>query len=395
MPSPYCKLDTNSPLIYLDNNATTRIAPEVFEAMVPYLTEHYGNPSSAYRFGKQVGEAVKTAREQVAALLNVQPRQIYFTSCGTESDNLAIMSALRVSGKKHAVLTEVEHSANMKLGEWLEDNGYGVTWLRVDGQGRINLDEVAASLREDTGVVSIMWANNETGTLFPVEKIAQMCAEKKILFHTDAVQTPGKIPLDLSESPIDFLSLSGHKLHAPKGVGVLYARRGTKLRPYVMGGGQENGKRGGTENVASIVGLGRAAELAAENLVDEQTRVRALRDKFESTLLETIPGTAVNGDAEHRLPNTSNLRFDGVEAEAILLALDQRGICASAGSACTTGSLEPSHVLTAMGLKPEQARSCVRFSLSHFNTEEEVDTVLEAIPAIIADLRAQSVQPTT
>lgn len=387
-------MDTNSPLIYLDNNATTRIAPEVFEAMVPYLTEHYGNPSSAYRFGKQVGEAVKTAREQVAALINVQPRQIYFTSCGTESDNLAIMSALRVSGKKHAVLTEVEHSANMKLGEWLEDNGYGVTWLRVDGTGRLNMDEVAASLREDTGVVSIMWANNETGTLFPVEEIAKMCAEKKILFHTDAVQTPGKIPLDLSDSPIDFLSLSGHKLHAPKGVGVLYARRGTKLRPYVMGGGQENGKRGGTENVASIVGLGRAAELAAENLVDEQTRVRALRDKFESTLLQQIPGTAVNGDPEHRLPNTSNLRFDGVEAEAILLALDQRGICASAGSACTTGSLEPSHVLTAMGLKPEQARSCVRFSLSHFNTEAEVEAALAAIPSIIAELRAQSVQPT-
>jgi len=386
-------MDANPPLIYLDNNATTRVAPEVFEAMTPYLTEQYGNPSSAYRFGKQVAEALKTAREQVAALINAQPRQIYFTSCGTESNNLAIMSALRVTGKKHAVLTEVEHSANMKMGEWLEENGYGVSWLRVDGQGRLSLDDVAAALREDTAVVSVMWANNETGTLFPVKEIASLCAEKKILFHTDAVQTPGKIPLDVSDTGIDFLSLSGHKLHAPKGVGVLYARKGTKLRPYVMGGGQENGKRGGTENVASIVGLGRAAELAAEHLVDEQTRVRELRDRFESTLLEKIPGLKVSGDPENRLPNTSNLAFTGLEAEAILIALDRQGICASAGSACTTGSLEPSHVLTAMGMKPEVARSCVRFSLSHYTTAAEIDTALEAIPKIAAELKAQSVQP--
>ncbi|MEM1059820.1 MAG: cysteine desulfurase NifS [Verrucomicrobiota bacterium] len=386
-------MDANSPLIYLDNNATTRIAPEVFEAMVPHLTEQYGNPSSAYRFAKAAAEAIKTAREQVAALLHCQPRQIYFTSCGTESNNLAITAALRVSGHRHVVLTEVEHSANIKMGEWLEEQGYGVTWLRVDAHGRLSLEDVAAALREDTAVVSVMWANNETGTLFPVEEIARLCAERKILFHTDAVQAPGKIPLDLSDSPIDFLSLSGHKLHAPKGVGVLYARRGTKLRPYVMGGGQENGKRGGTENVASIVGLGRAAELAAENLVDEQTRVRALRDRLEAGLLERVPGLRVNGDAENRLPNTTNLAFTGVEAEAILLALDRQGICASAGSACTTGALEPSHVLTAMGLSPDLARSCLRFSLSHYTTEAEVDTALEVIPRIVAELKDQSVRP--
>ena len=378
-------------VIYLDNNATTRIAPEVFEAMVPFLTEHYGNPSSAYSFGKRVEGHLKEAREKVAALLGCTPKEIIFTSCGTESDNAAIWSALQTTGKKHIVTTQVEHSAIMNQTEWLEKNGYGVTRLPVAPDGTLSLADVENAIRDDTAIISIMWANNETGVLFPVEEIASLCKRKGVLFHTDAVQTPGKIDLrSVAKSDINFLSMSGHKLHAPKGVGVLYAKRKTVVRPYVIGGGQERGKRGGTENVASIVGLGRASEMALANLGDEQNRVRALRDRFENTLLEKLPYLYINGRRDQRLPNTSNIAFDFVEAEAILMSLDDKGICASSGSACTTGSLDPSHVLSAMGLTPARARSCVRFSFSHYNSDADIDAALQILPPMIERLRSMS-----
>jgi cysteine desulfurase len=378
-------------VVYLDNNATTRVAPEVFEAMVPFLTEYYGNPSSAYSFGKRVEGHLKEAREKVAGLLGCTPKEIIFTSCGTESDNAAVWSALQTTGKKHVVTTQVEHSALMNQTEWLEKNGYGVTRLPVAADGTLSLADVEKAIRDDTAIVSIMWANNETGVLFPVEEIASLCKRKGVLFHTDAVQTPGKIDLrHVAKSDIDLLSLSGHKLHAPKGVGVLYAKKRTKLVPYVIGGGQERGKRGGTENVASIVGLGRASELAIQNLADEGSRVRALRDRFENALLEKLPNLYVNGRRDQRLPNTSNIAFDFVEAEAILMSLDDKGICASSGSACTTGSLDPSHVLSAMGLTPARARSCVRFSFSHYNTEADIDYALQILPPMIERLRAMS-----
>lgn len=377
-------------LTYLDNNATTAVAPEVFEAMVPYLTELYGNPSSAYAFGKRVSASIVAAREKVAALLNADPKEIFFTSCGTESDNAAIWSALRTSGKKHLITTAVEHSAIMNQSEYLETQGYKVTFLPVDSEGMIDLKQLESSIHEDTGVVSIMTANNETGVIFPIKEISEICHKKGVLFHTDAVQCPGKIKLDVRDTNVDFLSLSGHKLHAPKGVGVLYVKRRTKFLPYVVGGGQERGKRGGTENVASIVGLGKAAELALATLDDEQTRVRALRDKFETTLKAKLPNIYINGEGSPRLPNTSNIAFDFVEAEAILLRLDLEGICCSSGSACTTGSLDPSHVLSAMGLTPARARSCVRFSFSHYNTEADIDYALKVIPPIMEKLRAMS-----
>jgi cysteine desulfurase len=378
-------------LIYLDNNATTRIAPEVFEAMVPFLTEYYGNPSSAYSFGKRVEGHLKEAREKVAALVGATPKEIIFTSCGTESDNAAIWSALQTTGKKHIVTTQVEHSAIMNQTDWLGRNGYGVTRLGVRPDGTLDLQELENAIRDDTAIVSVMWANNETGVIFPVEEIAAICKRRGTLFHTDAVQTPGKIDLrHVAKSDIDFLSLSGHKLHAPKGVGVLYAKRRTKIVPFVIGGGQERGKRGGTENVASIVGLGRAAELSLEHLAEEGVRVKALRDRFENTLLERLPNLYVNGNREQRLPNTSNIAFDFVEAEAVLMRLDAVGICASSGSACTTGSLDPSHVLVAMDLAPARARSCVRFSFSRFNSDADIDRALEVLPPMIEQLRAMS-----
>jgi cysteine desulfurase len=383
--------ETRPEITYLDNNATTRVAPEVFEAMVPFLTEFYGNPSSAYGFGKLVEGHLNEARAKVAALLGCTPKEIIFTSCGTESDNMAIWSALQTSGKRHVVTTQVEHSAIMNQTEQLERMGFGVTRLPVRADGTLDVADVEKAIRDDTGVVSIMWANNETGVLFPVEEIASICKRKGVLFHTDAVQTPGKIDLrHVARSDIDFLSLSGHKLHAPKGVGVLYVKRRTKVVPYVIGGGQERGKRGGTENVASIIGLGRASELALETLSDEQTRVRALRDLFEESLMQRLPNLYINGKRDQRLPNTSNIAFDFVEAEAILFRLWDKRICASSGSACTTGSLDPSHVLSAMGLTPARARSCVRFSFSHYNRDTDIDLALEIIPPMIEQLRAMS-----
>lgn len=375
-------------VIYFDNNATTRVAPEVADAMIPMLREFWGNPSSAYAFGAQVHGHVEKARAQCAALINCDPKEIVFTSCGTESNNAAIHSALVTQpGKKHVITTGVEHSANMNFGAYLQKQGYDVTFLPVESDGSLDVHLLEKSIRPDTAIVSIMWANNETGVLFPIEEIAAICRSKGVLCHTDAVQVPGKLKIDVKALGVDFLSLSAHKLHAPKGIGLLYVKRRTKFQPYVIGGHQERGRRGGTENVAHIVGFGRAAELALAHLNEENTRVRALRDKLEDTILRTIPNTVRNGAKEPRLPNTANIAFDFVEAEAVLLLLDQLGICASSGSACTTGSLDPSHVLTAMGLNPMRARGSVRFSLGLYNTAEEVDYVLKHLPGLIKRLR--------
>jgi cysteine desulfurase len=382
---------TQPAIYYFDNNATTRVAPEVVDAMIPFLREQWGNPSSTYAFGRQVGEHVDQARARVAALINAEPREVIFTSCGTESNNSAIHSALATQpDKRHVLTTAVEHSANTNFCALLQKRGYTVTFLPVTPDGALDLQQLEAAIRPDTAIVSVMWANNETGILFPVREIAAICRRKGTLFHTDAVQTPGKLKIDVRELDVDFLSLSAHKLHAPKGIGLLYVKRRVKYQPYIVGGGQERGRRGGTENVASIVGFGRAAELAMASLPDEHTRARALRDRLEDGILAAMPGTSRNGAKEPRLPNTSNLAFEGVEAEGILMLLDQAGICASSGSACTTGSLDPSHVLTAMGCSVARARSSIRFSLGIYNTEAEVDYVLKHLPGIIAKLRANS-----
>ena len=386
-------------IYYLDNNATTRVAPEVVEAMLPFLTEQWGNPSSAYSFGKTVGKAVAEAREKVASLINANPREIIFTSCGTESNNAAINSALTSQpGKRHLITTAIEHSANIKFGESLEKRGCEVTWIPVDRAGQLDVHEIHEAIREDTAVVSVMTANNETGVIYPVEEIAAICRSKGVLFHTDAVQTPGKLKLDVKSMEADYLSLSAHKLHAPKGIGILYVRKGVSFQPYVMGGEQEQGRRGGTENVASMVAFGKAAEIAMASLDKDLSRIRALRDRMEDGIFNTIEGVSRNGAKEPRLANTSNLSFANCEAGAILLLLDREGICASNGSACTTGSLAPSHVLTAMGLTPELAMGAVRLSLSKYSTEEEIDHLLEKLPGIIAKLRgnpAKTAEPAT
>ena len=376
---------------YFDNNATTRVAPEVVEAMLPFLRDFWGNPSSAYSFGTYVAGQIDHAREKVAALIGAESKEVVFTSCGTESDNAVLENALAAQqGKRHIVTTAVEHSAIIKHCEVLQKRGVEVTFLPVDPDGMLDLHLLDQSIRNDTALVSIMWANNETGVVFPIEEIAAICRSKNVPFHTDATQVPGKLKIDVRGVGVDFLTLSAHKLHAPKGVGMLYVRRRAKFQPYIIGGPQERGRRGGTENVASIIGFGRAAELAVAHLDDENTRVRALRDRLESTILGAISNTIRTGAREPRLPNTSNIAFDSVEAEGILMALDQLGICASSGSACTTGSLHPSHVLTAMGIKPARAKGCVRFSLGIYNTDEEVDYVLKHIPGVIARLRAAS-----
>lgn len=378
----------------MDNNATSMIAPEVIEAMMPYLTEAYGNPSSMHTFGGAVGEAVSNARQQVATLLGADPEEITFTSCGTESDSTAILSALRTfPDKRHVITTRVEHPAIKNLCENLESvtgHKYKVTRLKVDAEGMLDMAEYEAALTDDTAIVSVMWANNETGVIFPVEEMARMAKLRGILFHTDAVQAVGKIPVDLKHLDIDYLSLSGHKLHAPKGIGVLYVKRGTLFVPFLTGGHQEHGRRGGTENVASIVALGRACELAAEKMEEENDRVRRLRDKLEEGLLAKVPKSMLNGHKFSRLPNTANISFEYVEGEAILLHMNQHRICASSGSACTSGSLEPSHVLRAMGVPFTAAHGSIRFSLSVYNTEQEVDFVLEKMPAIIESLRNMS-----
>lgn len=378
-------------IYYFDNNATTRVAPEVVDAMLPFLREFWGNPSSAYGFGKQVAKQVEEARVKVATLINADPKEVVFTSCGTESNNSALQSALATHpGKGHIITTAVEHSAVIKHCEFLQKNGCQVTFLPVDADGSLDLHLLDKSIRPDTAVVSVMWANNETGIIFPIEEIAAICQARNVLFHTDATQVPGKLEINVHELGVDMLTLSAHKLHAPKGIGLLYIKKRVKYQPYVIGGHQERGKRGGTENVAGIVGFGKAAELAMANLKVENTRVRALRDRLENTILCAIPHTVRSGAKEPRLPNTSNIAFDGVEAEAILLQLDQLGICVSSGSACTTGSLHPSHVLTAMGIKPMRARGCVRFSLGIDNTDEDVDYLLKHLPGVVARLRKVS-----
>jgi len=378
-------------IYYFDNNATTRVAPEVLEAMTPFLAELWGNPSSAYSFGHQLAKVLDDARAGVARLINADPREIIFTSCGTESNNSAIQSALATQpGKRHVLTTAMEHSSNIKFCESLAKQGYTATFLPVDSEGALDLRLFEKSIRPDTAIVSVMWANNETGVIFPVQEIAAICRAKGALCHTDAVQAPGKLKMDMKKLDVDFLSLSAHKLHAPKGIGALYVKRRVKYQPYVMGGGQERGRRGGTENVAGIVGFGRAAELAMTNLRDENRRVRALRDRLESGILRQIPGSSRNGAKEPRLPNTTNIAFEGVEAEGILLLLDQAGICASSGSACTTGSLDPSHVLTAMGCSAARARSSIRFSLGIYNTEAEVAYLLKQLPGILARLRGNA-----
>ncbi len=378
-------------IIYLDNNATTAVAPEVLAAMLPYLGELYGNPSSMHSFGGQVGEAVDTARERIAALLGAAPDEIIFTSCGSESDNTAIWSALQTQPeKRHLITTRVEHPAVLNVVQYWERQGYHVTLLGVDGKGRLDLDEYAAALSDDTALVSIMFANNEVGNIYPIQTMAEMAKERGVLFHTDAVQAVGKTPIDLRHLPVDMLSLSGHKIHAPKGIGVLYVRKGVRFRPFLRGGHQERGRRAGTENVPYIVGLGMAAQLSSDHMQEERVNVARLRDKLENGLLERISDCMVNGDVENRLPNTSNIAFKNVEGEAILLMLDRLGICASSGSACTSGSLEPSHVLRAMGVPFNYAHGSVRLSLSRYTTEEDVDYVIENFPGVIETLRAIS-----
>jgi len=378
-------------VIYVDNNATTQVAPEVMEEMLPYFHDLYGNPSSMHTFGGQVEQKLREAREKVASLIGATPDEIVFTSCGTESDNTAIRSAIAsYPDRKHIITTRVQHPAIKNLCEYLGKHGYRVTYLPVDRQGRLNLDHLHKSLSNDTAIVSIMWANNETGVVFPIEEIAQVVRERGIVFHTDAVQAVGKIPVNVQKAPVDMLSISGHKIHAPKGVAALYVRRGAKFSPFLIGGHQERGRRGGTENVASIIGLGRACELAAGHIKEESGRVRYLRDKLENEILKRVPNAMVNGELEHRLPNTTSISFEYVEGEAILLMMNEFGICASSGSACTSGSLEPSHVLRAMGVPFTAAHGSIRFSLSIYNTEEEIDSIIEKLPPIIERLRELS-----
>jgi cysteine desulfurase len=375
-------------IIYLDNNATTQLDPAVIEEMLPFLTEYYGNPSSGYTFGRQVRSAIDRARERVAALLGCEPAEIVFTSCGTESNNAAVNSALQLDpNRKHVVTTAVEHSATRRHCEAVSKRGGAVTVVRVDGNGELDLEELEQAITPQTAIVTAMWANNETGVLFPVEKIAEIARRKRVLFHTDAIQSVGKIAIRLADLTLNSLALSAHKLHGPKGVGALYVNKRSAFKPLVIGGSQENNRRAGTENVASIVGLGKAAECAAATLGEENNRVRAMRDRFEAALMERVPNTFVNGSLAARLPNTTNLSFTGIDSNAALVMFDRHQLCCSAGSACRTGALEASHVLRAMSLPPERLRGSMRFSFGRFNTDVDVDKALDIIPAVISKLR--------
>jgi cysteine desulfurase len=377
--------------VYVDNNATTRVDPKVLREMEPYFCDLYGNPSSMHHFGGQVAGAVKKARQQVAALIGADPSEIVFTSCGTESDNAAIWGTLHSYPQKHHIVTtRVEHPAVLTLCNHLMKQGYSVTELPVNHEGLLDLDQLRDAITPYTAVVSVMWANNETGVIFPVEEIAEIVKEKEAVFHCDAVQAVGKIPINMAKNRIDMLSLSGHKLHAPKGVGALYIRKGTRYTPFFIGGHQEHNRRGGTESVPSIIGLGKGCELAMAYMDEENTRLKALRDRLEAGLLAKIPNALLNGHQTHRLPNTSSLSFEYIEGEGILLLMSREGIAASSGSACTSGSLEPSHVLRAMGVPFTGAHGSIRFSLSRFNTDDEVDYILEKIPPIISRLRELS-----
>lgn len=375
----------------MDNNATTSVADEVIAEMMPYFGQLYGNASSMHSFGGQVSRQLRLARERAANLLGCDPAEVFFTSGGTESDNWAIKGTLSANpGKRKLITTRVEHPAVLTTCRNMAPHGYNVVEIGVDEKGRINMDEYIAAIDDDTALVSIMWANNETGTIFPVEQLAAIAHEKGATFHSDAVQAIGKIPVKLKDGHIDLLSLSGHKLHAPKGIGILYIRRGTMLHPYMMGGHQEGGRRAGTENTPAIIGLGKACELAAENINIENTRVKALRDRLQAAMLRDCPDAMINGDTNNRLPNTLNISFEYIEGEAILLMLDRYGICASSGSACTSGSLEPSHVLRAMGVPFTAAHGSIRFSLSRYTTDAEVDKVIKEMPPIINRLRELS-----
>jgi cysteine desulfurase len=374
--------------VYMDNNATTKVDPAVLDEMLPYFSELYGNPSSMHTFGGQVGRKISEARERVAAAFGCTPGEIIFNACGTEGDNTAISSALASQPeKRHIVTTRVEHPAVLNVVKHLERKGYEATYLGVDEQGRLDMDEVRESIRTDTALVSVMYANNETGVIFPIQEIAEIAKERGALMHTDAVQVLGKVPFDLKTLPVDFLAVSGHKVHAPKGVGALFVRKGTQFRPFMMGGHQEHGRRAGTENTTGIIGLGKACEIAMGNIAHENSVVKAMRDRLEKGLLAAVPDARVNGTTDARLPNTANISFQYVEGEAILLMMDAFGICASSGSACTSGSLEPSHVLRALGVPFTYAHGSIRFSLSRFNTDAEVDLVLAELPKIIKRLR--------
>ncbi|MDD2582855.1 MAG: cysteine desulfurase NifS, partial [Desulfuromonadaceae bacterium] len=374
--------------IYLDNNATTKVDEAVFEEMRPYFCELYGNPSSMHFFGGQVQNKVNEARGRVADLLGASSDEIIFTACGTESDNAAIRSALEVfPERRHVITSRVEHPAVLTQCRNLRQKGYRVTEISVDGVGRLDMEELKAAVDDDTAIVSLMWANNETGVIFPVEEAAAIAKSKGALFHSDAVQAVGKIPINMAASSIDMLSLSGHKLHAPKGIGVLYLRRGTPFRPFLVGGHQEKSRRAGTENAAAIIALGKACQLAGQHMEAENSVVKAMRDRLQDTLMATIPYARINGDGAERLPNTTSIAFEFVEGEAILLLMSEFGICASSGSACTSGSLEPSHVLRAMGVPFTCAHGSIRFSLSRYTTDAEIDVVIREMPPIIARLR--------
>lgn len=380
--------------IYLDNNATTAVKPEVLEAMLPYYREQFGNPSSVHWAGRMVSGAIDQAREQVAALLNCSPAEIIFVSCGSEGDNHAIKGTAEALADKgrHIITTAVEHPAVLETCEYLEKKGFEVTYLPVDEHGMLDLAELEAAITDQTILITVMWANNETGNIYPIEEIGRIAAKHKVRFHTDAVQAAGKIPVDVRKAQVDMAVISGHKIGAPKGVGAMYLKRGTRIARFMHGGHQERNRRAGTHNVAGIVGLGVACELAREQLEENYTYVRGLRDRLEKGILETIPEVKLNGhpDAELRLPNTLNLSFNYIEGESLLLFFDMKGIAASSGSACTSGSLEPSHVMGAMGVDIVLAHSSTRFSLGPDNSVEDIDYVLEELPPIVQRLREMS-----
>jgi len=378
--------------IYFDHNATTPVSEEVFEAMLPYLKDEWGNPSSIHWAGRGPRKGVDDAREQVAALLGCTPLEVVFTSSGTEGDNHAIKGAVfskRAKGN-HIITTTVEHPAVLNTVKYLEKTGFEATYLGVDNQGMLDLDELRAAIRPETVLISVMYANNETGTIFPVAEIAEIAKEHGVLFHTDAVQAAGKLPIDMKELKADLVTISGHKLYGPKGVGALFVRRGVKLTPLIHGGHHERNRRGGTENVAGLVGLGKAAEIAVRDMADEVAHLTTLRDRIETGLTEKIPHVYLNGHPDKRLPNTVNLSFEFVEGESLLLSLDMMGIAASSGSACTSGSLEPSHVMLAMGLTHELSHGSVRFSLGRSNTAEDVEKLIEVMPPIVDRMRSMS-----
>lgn len=381
-------------IVYVDNNATTKVDPEVVDEMLPYFCELYGNPSSMHTFGGKVGKAIQKARTKVANLFGATcPKEIIFTGSGTEGANMAIRGSLLLNkNKKHIVTTKVEHACVMNTYQWLEKRGYKVTYINVDSEGQLDLNQLRKSVNSETALVSLMWANNETGVIFPVAEVAEIVKEAnaQTVVFVDAVQTAGKIPMNLKDTKVDLATISGHKIHAPKGVGAIYVRRGVLINPLIIGGHQEGGKRAGTENVTSIIGLGKAAELAIAGLEDENTRVKALRDKLEKGITKTIFNSVVNGGNTNRVPNTTNISFQYIEGELILLNLSDIGICASSGSACTSGSLEPSHVLRSMHIPLTAMHGSIRFSLSRYTTEEEIDYILEKLPEVIFKINSYS-----